>query len=135
MKGTRTSKEYVGGNVEYYDWVYASKMKMLQLYGFYEELGFEETERPLFWHKIEPNSSNGRYLENDADVFTIKDNIPANHQLEIYIAYEFDDDIGSSGETGSEKVQKKREVDQTMTMIMRKKWSFMLVIMRLRKMI
>ncbi|KAG6493877.1 hypothetical protein ZIOFF_048880 [Zingiber officinale] len=65
---------------------------MLHLYRFAEELGFEEIERPRFWHKLRHNSSNGRYPENDVDVLTINDNISTNHQVEIYIAYECDDE-------------------------------------------
>ncbi|XP_073119930.1 uncharacterized protein [Henckelia pumila] len=78
MNVMTTSKEYVGGSIEYFDFVDSRKIQMLHLWGFAEELGLKNKERIRFWH-------NDRYLENEEDVLAIKRHIPTNYEVEIYI--------------------------------------------------
>ncbi|XP_073157866.1 uncharacterized protein [Henckelia pumila] len=89
MKGTRTSKEYVGGNIDRFDFVDGNKIQMFHLLGFAEELGCKEKEKVSlkFWHKIGDNLSNGRYMETNTDVSAIKKHIPNHCEVELYIEH------------------------------------------------
>ncbi|KAG6519487.1 hypothetical protein ZIOFF_022981 [Zingiber officinale] len=87
LKSSGTHDEYIGGSVEYFDFVDLDKFGMIELWGFAEDLGLKDKDSIKFWHKVGGRFINGRCLESDLDVLNIKSNIPKNYEVEIYIVH------------------------------------------------
>ncbi|XP_073152403.1 uncharacterized protein [Henckelia pumila] len=79
--------EYIGGSLEYFDFFDLDKLAMVELWGFAEDLGFKDKYSIKFLHKIGYNFKSGRYLENDSDVLEVRNHIPKNYEVEIFIEH------------------------------------------------
>ncbi|XP_073023113.1 uncharacterized protein [Primulina eburnea] len=100
FKALEKHDKYIGERFEYFDYVDLDKLGMIEMWGFMEELGFEDKNSFRFWHKVGTTISKGGYLEKDSDVLNIRKYIPINYEVEIYIEH-LD---GKNGEVGDENV-------------------------------
>ncbi|XP_073119764.1 uncharacterized protein [Henckelia pumila] len=87
METIRKKKVYKGGNIEYFDFVDLDKLGIIELRGYAKELGFTDENSFKLWHKLGKSLTKGRYLENDVGVLEIKDHIPHNFEVEVYMEH------------------------------------------------
>ncbi|XP_073152507.1 uncharacterized protein [Henckelia pumila] len=101
FKDQEKRNEYIGGSFEYFDSVDLDKLGMIELWAFMEELGFEEKRSFRFWHKVGGTINEGRYLKNDSDVLNLRNHIPINYEVEIYVQH-LDDGNHEAGDENDE---------------------------------
>ncbi|KAG8374214.1 hypothetical protein BUALT_Bualt11G0107800 [Buddleja alternifolia] len=80
-------KQYIGGDVEYFDFVDIDKLGMPDFWGFAEEVGYSVRGSVRYWHKYGKTMDKGRYLEHDNTVLAINKHIPSNYEVEIYLEH------------------------------------------------
>ncbi|XP_075494821.1 uncharacterized protein LOC142532397 [Primulina tabacum] len=109
MDSNRKRKTYKGGSTEYFDFVDMDKIGLIELWGYAEQVGCLEKDKFRFWHKIGKSLSNGRYLESDADVVQIRNHVPKNFEVKIYI--EHDEFVSINEIDASGVLEKQKEVE------------------------
>ncbi|XP_075520701.1 uncharacterized protein LOC142553992 isoform X2 [Primulina tabacum] len=88
MDSNRKRKTYKGGSTDYFDFVDMDKIGLIELWGYAEQVGCVEKDKFRFWHKIGKSLNDGRYFESDADVVQIRNHVPKNFEVEIYIEHD-----------------------------------------------
>ncbi|XP_073063780.1 uncharacterized protein [Primulina eburnea] len=135
MDSNRKRKTYKGKSTEYFDFVDMDKIGLIELWGYAEQVGCVEKDNFRFWHKIGKSLNNGRYLENDADVVQIRNHVPKNFEVEIYIEHDKFVSINEIDASGVLEKPKKWNRKQGLESLMKMRQNFMIVSLISMKMI
>ncbi|KAG8388326.1 hypothetical protein BUALT_Bualt02G0113900 [Buddleja alternifolia] len=80
-------KQYIGGDVEYFDFVDIDKLGMPEFWGFAEGVGYSVRGSVRYWHKYGKTMDKGKYQEHDNVVLAINKHIPSNYEVAIYLEH------------------------------------------------
>lgn len=81
-------RQYIGGSVEYFDFVDSDKCGLLDIWGYAEELGYNDHSTLRFWIKTGKNfDKQHKVLETDVDVCNLGKNVPQNWEVEMFIEH------------------------------------------------
>ncbi|XP_012842534.1 PREDICTED: uncharacterized protein LOC105962758 [Erythranthe guttata] len=104
-------REYIGGSLEWFDFVDIDQIGMFDFWGFAEELGYTEKWSLRFWLKHGKSfDKHCKCIETDSDVFNIRGHIPKNWEVEIFIEY-LNLGVDVEGETGGRLVNEAVIID------------------------